>query len=121
MLLCTKGRQEDAEEFLSCVLNGLHEEMLKLSQHYNTKSQNYANQDDVVLNSSQTELGYEVVSMVSTIVFRIHNLTRLIAQVPVHDEDPFDESNQDQEDQWEEVIATRKNRGSVTRRADISK
>ena len=22
------GRQEDAEEFLSCVLNGIHEEML---------------------------------------------------------------------------------------------
>lgn len=29
---CLKGRQEDAEEFLSSVLNGLHEEMIKLQQ-----------------------------------------------------------------------------------------
>ncbi|XP_031571370.1 ubiquitin carboxyl-terminal hydrolase 10-like isoform X2 [Actinia tenebrosa] len=28
--LSAKGRQEDAEEFLSCVLNGIHEEMLQL-------------------------------------------------------------------------------------------
>lgn len=27
---CLKGRQEDAEEFLSSVLNGLHEEMISL-------------------------------------------------------------------------------------------
>lgn len=27
---CLKGRQEDAEEFLSSVLNGLHEEMIAL-------------------------------------------------------------------------------------------
>lgn len=30
--LSTKGRQEDAQEFLSCILNGMHEEMLQLAQ-----------------------------------------------------------------------------------------
>ncbi|XP_076349969.1 ubiquitin carboxyl-terminal hydrolase 10-like isoform X2 [Tachypleus tridentatus] len=29
---CVKGHQEDAEEFLSCILNGLHEEMLAVLQ-----------------------------------------------------------------------------------------
>ena len=27
-----QGRQEDAQEFLSCILNGMHEEMLQLAQ-----------------------------------------------------------------------------------------
>lgn len=30
--LSAKGRQEDAQEFLSCILNGMHEEMLQLSK-----------------------------------------------------------------------------------------
>lgn len=30
--LSVKGRQEDAQEFLSCILNGMHEEMLQLAK-----------------------------------------------------------------------------------------
>ncbi|KAJ7374720.1 Ubiquitin carboxyl-terminal hydrolase 10 [Desmophyllum pertusum] len=30
--LSAKGRQEDAQEFLSCILNGMHEEMLQLTK-----------------------------------------------------------------------------------------
>ncbi|KAG1677968.1 Ubiquitin carboxyl-terminal hydrolase 10 [Nymphon striatum] len=32
---CVKGRQEDAEEFLSCILDGIHEEMLALMKSDN--------------------------------------------------------------------------------------
>lgn len=31
-LLCSQGRQEDAEEYLGFTLNGLHEEMLALKK-----------------------------------------------------------------------------------------
>ncbi|CAG2120588.1 unnamed protein product [Medioppia subpectinata] len=37
---CLKGRQEDAEEFLSSVLNGLHEEMIALSELWADENQN---------------------------------------------------------------------------------
>lgn len=50
-----QGRQEDAEEFLSCVLNGLHEEMLKVGEfHFGTGS------DEASPRGSHSELGYEV-------------------------------------------------------------
>lgn len=94
-----KGRQEDAEEFLSCVLNGLHEEMLKVCEFHFGKNLPTHGSDEPSPRTSQSELGYEV---------------------PVHDEEHADDSNEEN-DQWEEVTATRKNRGSVTRRADISK
>lgn len=32
LLLCSQGRQEDAEEYLGFTLNGLHEEMLALKK-----------------------------------------------------------------------------------------
>lgn len=34
--LSAKGRQEDAQEFLNCILNGMHEEMLQLSNVIST-------------------------------------------------------------------------------------
>jgi ubiquitin carboxyl-terminal hydrolase 10 len=42
--LSQQGKQEDAEEFLSCILNGLHEEMVQLTSHGDTTEE-----DDVVV------------------------------------------------------------------------
>nr|XP_039256787.1 ubiquitin carboxyl-terminal hydrolase 10-like [Styela clava] len=98
--LSERGRQEDAEEFLSCVLNGLHEEMLKVTEFYFGKSVPTLNHtDDTIAKNSQVELGYEV---------------------PLHEDQQNDDS-EESEEQWEEVTATRKNKSYVMRRADISK
>ncbi|KAG8183097.1 hypothetical protein JTE90_019981 [Oedothorax gibbosus] len=35
---CLKGQQEDAEEFLSFILNGMHEEMVKIIKNYEKKN-----------------------------------------------------------------------------------
>ncbi|KAF8770337.1 Ubiquitin carboxyl-terminal hydrolase 10 like protein [Argiope bruennichi] len=35
---CLKGQQEDAEEFLSFILNGMHEEMVKIIKNYQKKT-----------------------------------------------------------------------------------
>lgn len=37
---CLKGKQEDAEEFLSSVLNGLHDEMNMLFKYVDSENQN---------------------------------------------------------------------------------
>ena len=58
MLTATKsslsdtGSQEDAEEFLSCVLNGLHEEMVKLSQFIHPEG-------DTVVSKEHNDAGNE--------------------------------------------------------------
>ena len=43
--LSQQGKQEDAEEFLSCILNGLHEEMVQL-QGERTQQDDHNNVDD---------------------------------------------------------------------------
>ena len=53
---CLKGKQEDAEEFLSSVLNSLHEEMLLLL-NYDPKSGQQQNKQQQITNSkNKTEL-----------------------------------------------------------------
>ncbi|XP_002120858.2 ubiquitin carboxyl-terminal hydrolase 10-like [Ciona intestinalis] len=85
--LSEKGRQEDAEEFQSCVLNGLHEEMTQLFAYLNDSAnsqspESRSEQDDS--SSTSEEL-----------------------------------MNGDAEkEEWEEVMATKKNKSAVTRRAD---
>uniref|UniRef100_H2YFC0 ubiquitinyl hydrolase 1 n=1 Tax=Ciona savignyi TaxID=51511 RepID=H2YFC0_CIOSA len=90
--LSEKGRQEDAEEFQSCVLNGLHDEMTQLISYFNDSAApdaqsngNNIEQDDS--SSASEELGNEDQSV----------------------------------DEWEEVITTKKNKSAVTRRAGSSK
>lgn len=55
-----QGRQEDAEEFLSCVLNGLHEEMLKVCEYHFGKNLPAYGSNETSPRGSQSELGYEV-------------------------------------------------------------
>src|SRR5690606_16794554 len=51
---CLKGRQEDAEEFLSSLLNGVHEEMLHLTEK---KSSTAAASSSAAVNGSTESAG----------------------------------------------------------------
>ena len=46
--LSQQGKQEDAEEFLSCILNGLHEEMVQLASHNDTTQEDAVVGDHIV-------------------------------------------------------------------------
>ena len=87
--LSDSGRQEDAEEFLSSALNGLHEEMVKLFQLAGDENDEMS-KDSVKTNNESYRPSEKI-------------------------------TNGSDEEEWEEVITTKRNRTAVTRRADTSK
>ncbi|XP_035230171.1 ubiquitin carboxyl-terminal hydrolase 10-B-like [Stegodyphus dumicola] len=53
---CLKGQQEDAEEFLSFILNGMHEEMVKIIKNYERKNHiELCNDNDIRENGDVSE------------------------------------------------------------------
>ncbi|XP_071479256.1 ubiquitin carboxyl-terminal hydrolase 10-A-like [Diadema antillarum] len=90
-LAVKQGRQEDAEEFLSCLLNGLHDEMTSLIQLAN-------GEDPQQLEENQ------------------NGPTVAIGNGDVGNENPEDGS--DDNDEWEQVGP--RNKTSITRRAQFS-
>lgn len=88
-----RGHQEDAEEFLSSLLNGLHEEMIKLSEFAVGKQNNGADK---------------------TNGFAVPSLTVLSEEEDVKDED----LNDDDEDMWHEVV-TSKHKALPTRSVSL--
>nr|CAB3267543.1 ubiquitin carboxyl-terminal hydrolase 10-like [Phallusia mammillata] len=99
--LSEKGRQEDAEEFQTCVLNGLHEEMTKL---LNLRNQSTMTSSDPPVTKNGV----------------IEHDNELQYDIPVYEEMVNGTSDM-MEEEWEEVVTTKKNRSAVTRRADITR
>ncbi|XP_076355376.1 ubiquitin carboxyl-terminal hydrolase 10-like [Tachypleus tridentatus] len=56
---CVQGRQEDAEEFLSCILNGLHEEMLAVLKTVRKYEENPAWNEETAANGHLDDNGEE--------------------------------------------------------------
>ncbi|XP_041454868.1 ubiquitin carboxyl-terminal hydrolase 10-like [Lytechinus variegatus] len=86
------GRQEDAEEFLSCLLNGLHDEMTSLIQLYNGEDVN-------AIDPKQN--GPSSVAVANGDVGNGHQ-----------------EEGSDDDDEWEQVGP--RNKSSITRKAQFS-
>ncbi|XP_029463949.1 ubiquitin carboxyl-terminal hydrolase 10 isoform X2 [Rhinatrema bivittatum] len=91
--LSEKGRQEDAEEYLGFILNGLHEEMLELKKLLFPQSEKIS-----VSNGPETQVGNED-----------DEQQQLLQQQ--------DEQGEGSEDEWEQVGP--RNKSSVTRQADF--
>ncbi|CAK8696161.1 unnamed protein product [Clavelina lepadiformis] len=94
--LSERGAQEDAEEFQSCILNGLHEEMTKLFNNLNDSGISSPNQQH-----EEVDNAYDP------------------HQIAMYED--MNGGIDVVKDEWEEVVTTKKNRSAVTRRADITK
>ncbi|XP_067130896.1 ubiquitin carboxyl-terminal hydrolase 10 [Centruroides vittatus] len=82
--VCVKGQQEDAEEFLSCILNGLHEEMLsvmKSLQNHNTHACN----GNITINGHLDENEEEAWQLIGPKNKSMVTRTASISQSPISD------------------------------------
>lgn len=121
-LTVSQGRQEDAEEYLGFILNGLHEEMVALKKLISPQ------EESMFLSDFCTSLISDSPSVRQIYVLPRIWLNFLCPQTeaptpngpesqPGVEEDPAEKQEDGSEDEWEQVGP--KNKTSITRQADF--
>lgn len=82
--VCVKGQQEDAEEFLSCILNGLHEEMLTVMKSLQSHNSHACN-GNVTVNGHLDENEEEAWQLIGPKNKSMVTRTASISQSPISD------------------------------------